>query len=395
MSRPADDDADATAEGAWGADSADGADGADGVNVADGAARTAERLLRWYPRPWRDRYGAEFTELLIADISERPRSPRRSLDVARGGVRARLADAGLAGFPLPLATADSAATLAGTLEQARRRQVSASLGSYSGALGAFLVLGSALWSQLLINWQWSVVIRSLDHEHGTSPGGRLAQVPGDDAFLAVVTTCSMLALLVLAVLAALPVLATAAGRIARGREPRLIKPAVVLAAALAVLVAGGRHFENNWIGTGGHHALIPSGVAAFIWALTLSVTSYWGHPSLFFTLPAGERAWMALSPFVLAIAVASAMILVRRVRLSPRVAAFEAWLGLLGCITMVAFIACFGVWLAERVGLMPGLPLGINIGATNATIIALLALALAVAAQAARMAVRGVRRARA
>jgi len=366
-----------------------------GDGDGDGDIQRAERLLRWYPGSWRDRYGAEFTELLIADISERPRSLRRPLDVMRGGVRARLADAGLAGFPLPLATAASAATSAGPLEHARQRQVSASLGSFSCALGAFLVLGSALWSQFLINWQWSVLIRTLDHQHGTSPGARPAQVPGDDAFLAVLTTYSMLALLVLAILAALPVLAAAAGQIARGREPRLIKPAVVLAAALAVLVVGGRHFENNWIGTGGHHALIPSGVAAFIWALTLSITSYWGHPSLLVTLPASERAWMALSPFVLAIAVASATILVRRVRLPPRVAAFEARLGLLGCIAMAAFIACFGVWLTERVGLMPGLPVGVSIGATNATIIALLALALAVAAQAARMAVRGLRRARA
>ena len=39
--------------------------------------------------------------------------------------------------------------------------------------------------------------------------------------------------------------------------------------------------------------------------------------------------------------------------------------------------------------------LAFSVGVTNATIIALLALALAVAAQAARMAVRGVRRARA
>jgi pimeloyl-ACP methyl ester carboxylesterase len=61
-------------------------------DVADVAGGRAERLLRWYPRPWRDRYGAEFTELLLADISERPRSPRRSLDVMRGGIRARLAE---------------------------------------------------------------------------------------------------------------------------------------------------------------------------------------------------------------------------------------------------------------------------------------------------------------
>jgi hypothetical protein len=71
VSRPADDYADATSGGA------DVADVADVAEVADGAARKAERLLRWYPRPWRDRYEAEFTELLMADISERPRSPRR------------------------------------------------------------------------------------------------------------------------------------------------------------------------------------------------------------------------------------------------------------------------------------------------------------------------------
>jgi hypothetical protein len=354
--------------------------------ISDGAVRRSGRLIRWYPRPWRDRYGAEFAELLIADIAERPRSPRRSLDVMRGGIRARLADAGLAGFPLPLAAAGP------MLEQARQRQVSASLGSFSCALGGFLVFGAALWSQLLINWQFSVRISAFNH--GTSPIGRLPQTPRGDAFLAVFTTWSMLVLLVLLVLAALPVLATVVGRIARGREPRLIKPAVVLAASLFVLFAGGRHFENNWLGTGGHHALIPSGLAAFIWAVTLFVSSYWGHPAMLATLPVGERAWMTLSPLVLAAAVASAAVLVRRARLSPRAAAFEAGLGLLACVTMAAFVVCYGVWIAARVRPHPGLPAGIGVGATNATIIALLALALAVAAQAARMAVRGLRQAR-
>ena len=173
----------------------------------DGATQRADRLLRWYPRPWRDRYGAEFTELLIADISERPRSARRSLDVMRGGIRARLADAGLAGFPLPLATADSAATSASTLEQARQRQVSASLGSFSCALGGFLVFGSALWSQLLISWQFSVSLSTVNPA-GHRRSAASLQTPGDDAFLAVFTTDAMLVLLVLAVLAALPVLAT-------------------------------------------------------------------------------------------------------------------------------------------------------------------------------------------
>ena len=357
----------------------------------DGATRRADWLLRWYPRPWRDRYGAEFTELLLADISERPRSIRRSLDVMRGGIRARLADAGLAGFPLPLATAGSAA---GSMpEQARQRQVSAGLGAFSCALGGFLVFGSALWSQLLISWQFSVVLSA--GNPAASPLRRLLQTPGDDAFLVVFTTGAMLVLLVLAVLAALPVLATVSGRIARGREPRLIRPAIVLAASLLLLLAGGRHFENDWLGTGGHHALIPSGLAAFIWAITLFVSSYWAHPAVLATLPAGERAWMTISPLVLAAAVASAAVLVRRARLSPRVAAFEAGLGLVACVTMAAVVACYGVWIAARVRLHPDLPAGISVGATNATIIALLALALAMTAQAARTALRAVRRARA
>ena len=57
----------------------------------------AARLVRWYPRAWRARYGEEFTELLIAELAERPRSPSRTADVIRGGLVARLADAGLCG----------------------------------------------------------------------------------------------------------------------------------------------------------------------------------------------------------------------------------------------------------------------------------------------------------
>jgi hypothetical protein len=56
-----------------------------------GADRRARRLLRWYPRRWRARYGVEFAQLLIDDISDRPHSWRRTLDVARSGLAVRLA----------------------------------------------------------------------------------------------------------------------------------------------------------------------------------------------------------------------------------------------------------------------------------------------------------------
>jgi pimeloyl-ACP methyl ester carboxylesterase len=66
-------------------------------SVTDDAPARAGRLLRWYPAAWRARYGEEFAELLTADIRERPRSAARTRDVVRGGIVARLADAGLAG----------------------------------------------------------------------------------------------------------------------------------------------------------------------------------------------------------------------------------------------------------------------------------------------------------
>src|SRR5206468_3017335 len=59
------------------------------------------------------------------------------------------------------------------------------------------------------------------------------------------------------------------------------------------------HFGNGWPGTGGHPwartGLVPGGVAAFCWACTLSVSSFWAHPGALAAFPAAELTWMALS----------------------------------------------------------------------------------------------------
>ena len=55
------------------------------------AGARAARLLRWYPEAWRSRYGEEFTELLIADIAERPRARSRTADVLRHQTRLAVA----------------------------------------------------------------------------------------------------------------------------------------------------------------------------------------------------------------------------------------------------------------------------------------------------------------
>ena len=99
--------------------------------------RRARRLLRWYPAGWRARYGEEFAELLLAELSEQPRAWRRTADVARCGITARLAGAGLAGPPAGMAGAR------------------ASLGTLACSLAVFLTFGTAMWAQLAVGWQWA------------------------------------------------------------------------------------------------------------------------------------------------------------------------------------------------------------------------------------------------
>ncbi|HEX4292257.1 MAG TPA: hypothetical protein VH021_25265 [Trebonia sp.] len=351
---------------------------------ADGggdAASRAARLLRWYPRTWRDRYGEEFAELLISDIEERPQAPGRSLDVMRGGLVARLSAVGLCGLPLR----DPGAMAPGTAgDVAAGRHVTASLVALGCCLAVALGFGAAMWSQLTIGWQWS----------------RPASTPSAAGFATVATSGAMSALLVIAVLAALPVLGTVGRRIAARQAGGLLRPSAVLVAAGWIIVAGGRHFENGWPGTGGHGGLIPGGVAAFEWATSLSVSSYWAHPGALGAFPAAEVAWMAVCPLAQAAAVISGATVVRRAGLSARVLAFETRLAAVACTVMIVLLAGCSCWVAtggQPTGGQPGggqpgggQPSLFHAGLIDVAGIAVLSLALAIAVQAARTARRGL-----
>jgi hypothetical protein len=315
----------------------------------DGPAARAARLLRWYPRPWRARYGEEFAELLVADIAERPRSAARTLDVARGGIVARLAAIGLCGFRVREAAAPPGA---------------ASLATLGCSLAVFLGIGAAMWSQLTIGWQWS----------------RSASAPATVA--TVTTSAAMLALLSLGVLAALPVLAAVVARIARRQGKGLIGPSAVFVAAATILFVGGRHFGNGWPGTGGHRGLVPGGLAAFEWATSLSVSSYWAHPGALAAFPAAELAWMAASPLAAACAVTAAAKLVRRTELSRRTLAIETRLAAVACVVMAIFLAGSCCWVTTGGG-QPSL---FHAGIIDVAGAGVLAVTLAVAQQAARTA---------
>ncbi len=325
--------------------------GAPDPGAPGSAAPRAARLLRWYPKAWRSRYGEEFTELLISDIGERPRSWSRTADVIRGGTVARLAGAGLCGCA-PQAAA----------------QARASLASLACCAAVFLGFGGAMWSQLTIGWQWS--------EPDTA--GTVATF---------VMSGAMVVFAVLALLAALPVACGVISRLARGEPRGLLGPSALFLAGLAVMVVGGRHFGNGWPGTGGHPwtrpGLVPGGVAAFSWASTLSVSSFWAHPAALAAFPAAELAWMALSPLALACVVAGAATAVRRTELSPGVLAFEIRLGTAAYLTMAVCLGGGCAWIADRA---PGPGNLFHPGAIDVAGAAVMAGALAVARQAVRQA---------
>jgi hypothetical protein len=53
-------------------------------------SRRTRRLMLWYPRRWRERYGEEYTAHMEQEFADKPHSFHRSLDVAINGTRTRL-----------------------------------------------------------------------------------------------------------------------------------------------------------------------------------------------------------------------------------------------------------------------------------------------------------------
>jgi len=319
------------------------------------AARRAARLLRWYPGAWRARYGDEFTELLLAEFAERPRSWRRAADVARGGLLARLTGAGLTGHPIEPS-----------------RQARACLATAAWSLAAFLVVGGAMWAQLAIGWEWA------------PPGPGAATV----ALVAMSAAAAFLA--ALSLLAAIPLTWSLARALKNHPERPVRRSAWFALAGSGLVVAGSRHFANAWPGTGAHpalpHGFLPAGPAAFCWAGTLSVSSYWAHPGALAAFPAAEVAWMAVSPVALVAAVAGVAGLVRRLDLSPRVLRYEAWLASAAAAAMAVFLAGACCWvLAEGSG--PGL---FHAGAIDVASLAVMMLALSTARRASGLARKSV-----
>jgi hypothetical protein len=311
----------------------------------DRAERRARRLTRAYPKAWRERYGDEFAELLTSEIEEEPTSWRRTTNVVVTGCLTRLVPTGLAGHGLQ------------PVEQAR-----ASVVSLGCALAAFLAFGIAMWSQLTIGWQWS---------RPDTVGTTTAMV---------VMSATMLIFCALAVLAALPIARAVLKRFIQRQGRPLLRPTLVFVIGITLLVIGARHFGNGWPGTGGHRwadqGIVPGGMAAFSWASTLSVSSYWMHPGALSSFPATEVAWMAISPIAITCVVLGAASTVRGLELSTRVLRYESRLGSLASFAMIAFLTGCCLWVVDG-GTGPRDLF--HIGAINVIEVVIMGLALVIA----------------
>jgi hypothetical protein len=309
--------------------------------VTGGAERRAARLMRWYPPAWRARYGDEFTELLLAEFTERPKSWRRAADIARGGLLARLTGAGLTSHELE-----------------PPEQVRAGLATAVCSLAAFLAFGIAMWAQLTVGWEWA------------QPSATSTRVG------MVAMSAAALLLTVLVVLAVPPLAMAVVCGIVRGQARRLRGPVLLAVAGAVVLAVGSHHFQNAWPGTGGHswahQGLVPGGVAAFSWAATLSVSSYWAHPAALAAFPAAEVAWMVVSPLALVALVAGVAGIMRRLDWSPRLLRYEAWLVGAAAAGMAVFLAGGCCWVLAE-GSRPGL---FHAGAIDVASLAVMLLAL-------------------
>ena len=317
-------------------------------------ATRARRLLLWYPRGWRDRYGDEFAELLIAEQAEQGASWRRTVNIAATGLHARLAGAGLAGHPLDPATA-----------------ARAGLATFASCAAVSGLVGAVMWAQLAIGLQWSVPD---DH--------RITQAMD-------LMSGALLILVVLTVLAAVPVAWAAMAAVGRGAGRQFRRPAALASAGALVLIIGGRHFANGWPGTGGHllahQGPVPGGVAAFGWAATMWITSYWGHPGMLAAFPAAQLAWMVASPAATGCVLTGAVQLLRRVELSPRALRYHTWVACIAWAGLAAFLGGALCWVLASGGPEPLFRTGV-IDRAGLALLAVAAVTAAAAARRARLA---------
>jgi len=192
-------------------------------------------------------------------------------------------------------------------------------------------------------------------------------------------SAAMVAVAVLCLAAAVPIIWSVGRSLRRRGAGDLVLPLAVAIGGITVLVVGTHHFANGWPGTGGHawgrQGIVPGGVAAYAWASTLFVTSYWAHPAALGGFPVTEVAWMVVCPAALVTALVGLAKVLRRLHLSASVLRYERRLTIAVTLAMAAFFTGAGMWVFDG---GPGPRNLFHIGAIDMIDLGALALAMVV-----------------
>jgi hypothetical protein len=279
-----------------------------------GNTRRAMRLLRWYPRSWRERCGEEFVDHLEQEFADRPVDLGRSLNVAYKGLVARVGDLGLSG---------SGANLGG--------QTRAALGTSLAFIALMVVIMLDMWSRAMLAWS----------------GRRYHPIPVS-ATTGILTGAMGLLMLLLA-LVVVTVAFLVACQILRGRARHLVSPSILAVASGGFLLYEGRILPRLLAPyvhhTHGLHGMslsqpgtVITNLAQVTWELTQRWVAPWGQgpigPS---TIQTTVDDCIPLAMLIFGIALA---LLIRRVEFPQVIERFVfSTVALLGALTGAFFVA--------------------------------------------------------
>jgi hypothetical protein len=305
------------------------------------AARTGERLLRFYPSAWRRRYGEELKELIVEASDPGGVSWRTRLDVAIAGSRERVRAAGLEPDGAPAHRV--------------RARVLLVLCAW-----AVFVLGGMVVGKFSEHWQGAV----------PASGGSV----GKPAFTILVAAACCGSALVLG--GAAVVVPSFLRLLRRGGWRRVRRPLARTVAVGAVLVAA--------------TSLLA------IWAGSLDAHQREGGDLMY---SVGFVAWALLVVATIATATMAAIEIAGKVEPAPSVLRALAWIGAGTALAMAVVAAATVVWWIELAGTAPwffsGHAAGQGGSALAPQLIAATAVMVAATVFAGRNAVRGLQEMRA
>jgi hypothetical protein len=288
------------------------------------AAKRARRALRWYPRHWRERYGDEFEVMLESEMTDTPHSPVRCANVIWGGLRNRVAYAGLVG---------------NVLSPTQQRRASFSILAICSTI--FFTFGIVTWSKFQLgSYRFNV-----SNWYGSSSMGVI------DAIM----SWAFAGLITIALLAVVPLWLRGLHQALRTKSRGLIARLCIVPLSLDLLAWGFLRFDaairNLVDGPNPSHSDI--GLSDLVYDAYIQVRSFAGRPSQLFNArpDVAIEMWSGLvevlAVIFLCVGVAT---LIGRVNLSPRMIAFERRLTQLSlfamgliCVTLVAALLAMPV----------------------------------------------------